>query len=129
MDAAYFLEWKSIGLYYELSLTCGDSINYYENVHHPISTRENREHPGIFQNKSVISAFNWVSTFSSIKHNSSILFLGQTLYTFVKSSPLKCKFLRFLSARVKIRQISHVNFELTSQFIFRLCIILYCHDT
>ena len=41
------------------------------------------------------------SKFISIKHNSSILFLTQTLYTLVKSSLLKCKFLRFWSARVK----------------------------
>ena len=52
-------------------------------------------------------------------------FLAQTLYTSVKSSPLKCK---FLSAWVKIRQIPHVNFELTSQVLIKICIILYCHD-
>ena len=43
--------------------------------------------------------------------------LTQTLYTLVKDSLLKSKFLRFSSARIKIRQISHVNFELTSQFL------------
>ena len=47
-----FLEWKSIVLSFELSLTCGG------NVHHPIPIRENREHTGIFQNKSVSSVFN-----------------------------------------------------------------------
>ena len=26
-------------------------VNYYKSVHHPIPTRENREHPGNFQNK------------------------------------------------------------------------------
>ena len=45
---------------------------------------------------------NVASVFSAIKHNSSILFLAQTLCTLVKTSPLKCKFLRFLSPRVKI---------------------------
>ena len=58
-----FLEWKSIDLSYELSLTCGGNVNYYKSVHHPIPTRENREHPGNFQNKSVSSAFNWVSRY------------------------------------------------------------------
>ena len=53
-----FLEWKSIGLSYELSLTYGGNVNYYKSVHHPISTRENREHPSNFQNKSVSSTFN-----------------------------------------------------------------------
>ena len=61
---------------------------------------------------------NVASIFSTIKHNCPIPFLAQTLYTLVKSSPLMCKFLRFLSARVKICQIPHVNFELTSQFFF-----------
>ena len=72
---------------------------------------------------------NFASIFSAIKYNSSILFLAQTLYTLVKSNLLKCKFLRFSSARVKICQIPHVNFELTSQFLFKFCIILHCHDT
>ena len=53
-----FLEWKIIGLSYELSLTYGGNVNYYKSVHHPISTRENREHPSNFQNKSVSSTFN-----------------------------------------------------------------------
>ena len=32
------LEWKSIDLSYELSLTCGGNVNYYKSVHHPIPT-------------------------------------------------------------------------------------------
>ena len=44
---------------HEVSLTCWDNVNYYRGVHHPIPTRENREHPGSnFQNRSVSSAFN-----------------------------------------------------------------------
>ena len=53
-----FLEWKSIDLSYELSFTCGVNVNYYKSVHHPIPTRENREHPENFQNKSLSSAFS-----------------------------------------------------------------------
>ena len=45
-------------LTYELSLTCGDNVNYYKSVHHPIPTNESMEHPGNFQNKSVSSVFN-----------------------------------------------------------------------
>ena len=71
---------------------------------------------------------NFASIFSAIKHNSSILFLAQTLYTLFKRSPLKCKFLRFSSAWVKIRQIPHVIFESTSQFSFKCCINIYCHQ-
>ena len=33
-------------------------------------------------------------------------------------SQLKNNFFRFLNAPVKIRQISHVSFEMTSQFLF-----------
>ena len=43
---------------------------------------------------------------------SSILFLAQTIYTLLKRSPLKWKFLRISSsAQVKICQIFYVNFE------------------
>ena len=51
------LEGKSIDLSYVLSLTCVGNVGYYKSVHHPIPTRENREHSGNFQNKSVNSAF------------------------------------------------------------------------
>ena len=51
-----FLEWQSIDLSYELSLTYGNRISVA--VHHPIPTRENKEHPGNFQSRSVSSAFN-----------------------------------------------------------------------
>ena len=54
-------------------------------------------------------------------------FLALTLYNLVKSSPLKCKFLRLLSSQVKTRQIPCVNFETTSQSLFRFFIILACH--
>ena len=64
-----FLEWKSIDLSHELSLTCGGNVNYYKSVHQPIPTRENREHPGNIQNKSVSSAFNWVLSFYFLKWN------------------------------------------------------------
>ena len=71
---------------------------------------------------------NVASIFSALQQNSPILFLAQTC-TLFKSSQLKYKFLRFSSALVKTRQIPHVNFELTSQFFFKFCIILYCRDT
>ena len=40
------------------SFTCGDNVKCHKGVYHPIPTRENKEHPGNFQNKSVSSAFN-----------------------------------------------------------------------
>ena len=57
------LEWKSIELPNELSLTCGDNAKYYKSVHHPISSPDNKEHPANFQNKSVSSAFSLVSKY------------------------------------------------------------------
>ena len=53
-----FFEWKSIHLSFKLSLIRGVNVSYYKSVHHPIPTRENREHPGNFQNKSVCSALS-----------------------------------------------------------------------
>ena len=41
---------------------------------------------------------------------------------------LKSKSFIFSGARVKIRKIFHVNFEMTSQFLFKFCIVLHCHD-
>ena len=49
---------------------------------------------------------NFASILSAIKHNSSVLFLAQTLYTLVKEA----KVFRFWSVRVKICQIPHVSF-------------------
>ena len=72
---------------------------------------------------------NSESIFSAIKNNSSALSLVHTLYTLVKSSPLKCNFLSFSSSQVKFCQIPHVSFELASQFLFKSCIILNCYDT
>ena len=81
-----------------------------------------------FLKAQVIFPSNFASIFSAIKHNSSILFLAQKLYNLVKSSPLKCKFLRFSIARVKTCQLLHVNFVLVCQFLFKVCIIHHCHD-
>ena len=36
--------------------------------------------------------------------------------------------MRLSSARVKVHQIPHVNFKMTSQFLYKFCIILHCHD-
>ena len=46
------------------------------------------------------------------------LTLAQIFYTLVKSSSLKGQFLRLLGSRIKINQITHVNFEVNSSSIF-----------
>ena len=58
-----FFEWNSLGLSYQLSLTCGINVNYYKIVHHPVPSSENKEHPSNFQNKQVSSVFNRVSKY------------------------------------------------------------------
>ena len=82
-----------------------------------------------FLKAQVSFSSNFASIFSAIKHNSHVLILAQTFYALVKSSPLKCKLLRFSSAWAKIRQIPHVNFELAGQFLFKFCIIPHFHGT
>ena len=59
----------------------------------------------------------------------SLYFFSSKIICFYQKSPLKCKFLRFWSAWIKIRQIPHANSELTSQFLFNFCILFYCHGT
>ena len=44
------------------------NVNYYKSLLH-LPTRENREHPGNFQNESVTSAFNWLLPFYFLKRN------------------------------------------------------------
>ena len=55
-------------------------------------------------------------------------FSSNNIYTLLKRNPLRWKFLRLSSAWVKIRQIPYVNFEMTSQFLFKFGIILHYHD-
>ena len=80
----------------------------------------------LFWKHKLVSLQIWINTSC---HQRQLLwtFLAQKLYTLVKNSPLKWKFLRLSSARVKLHQISYVNFETTSQFIFKFFIILQCH--
>ena len=55
-------------------------------------------------------------------------FLAQRKYTLLKRSPLKLKFLRLSSARFKFCQIPYANFEMTSQFLSKVCIPLQFHE-
>ena len=55
-------------------------------------------------------------------------FLAQTIHNLLKRSLLKCKFLRLLSARVKVCKIPYANFEMTSRFLSKFCIPLQFHE-
>ena len=55
-------------------------------------------------------------------------FLAQTMYTLLKRTPLKWKFLRLSSGRVKFCQIPYANFERTSRFLSKFCIPFQFHE-
>ena len=55
-------------------------------------------------------------------------FLAQAIYTLLKRSPLKWKFFRLSSARVKFCQTPYDNFETTSRFLSKFCIPLQFHE-
>ena len=55
-------------------------------------------------------------------------FLAQAIYTLLKRSPLKGKFLRLSSARLKLYQIPYANFETTTRFLSKFCIPLQFHE-
>ena len=72
---------------------------------------------------SVIFFSGFASLFSVMKQNSSVLFWLKKSYNLFKRSPLKCAFLNLFGARIKIRQIPHINFEMANQFQFKFRII------
>ena len=55
-------------------------------------------------------------------------FLAQTIYNFLKRSPIKWQFFRLLSARVKFCQIPYANFKTTSRFLSKFCIPLQFYE-
>ena len=77
--------------------------------------------------REVTSSPIFVSFFSSIKDYSSVIFFAQKIYTLLKRSPLKWKFLRFWSPWVKFCQIHYANFETRSRFLSNFCIFLQLH--
>ena len=80
-----------------------DSVSpfYFLKGNHYFSACENLP----FWKVQVSFSSNVASIFSATKHSFSVLFLVQKLYTLVKRSQLKCKFLRHLNIRIKICQI------------------------
>ena len=56
------------------------------------------------------------------------IFLAQTLHTFYKSSPSKCKFSDFPLLGLKVHQFPHVIFQTKSQFFFKVWIFFQCHE-
>ena len=71
-----------------------------------------------------------------ISHHCSVSWKIIPLYFFQRKPHIlwtrianRSEIFRLLSGWVKIHQILHVIFEMTSQFFFKLCITLQCHGT
>ena len=56
------------------------------------------------------------------------IFFSSNIIYFVQKEPIKVQIFEIARVNFEIRQIARVNFE-TSQFLFKFCIILHCHDT
>ena len=81
-----------------------------------------------FWNHQVRVYWNFASLFSVIKDNSSVFLYLKPCILWRKRAHRKKTF-RHLIGWVKISQISHVIFEITSHFLFNLCITLQCHES
>ena len=55
-------------------------------------------------------------------------FIVQRIHTLLKRSPVKWKFLKLSSARVKFCQIPYANFKAMSRFLSKFCIPLQFHE-
>ena len=71
---------------------------------------------------------NFASICKAIKNNSSVLFLAQTLYMLVKSSPLKCKF-QVLGGKIIKFFMSILNCQVKISSIFASFFIFIGHNS
>ena len=66
--------------------------------------------------------------FKNYYNTTPCISLAQTLHTFHKCSPSKCKFSEFSTVQVKVHQIPHAIFQIKSQFFFKVWIFFQCHE-
>ena len=78
-----------------------------------------------FWNKESVFFSNFASLFIVMKHNSSVFFHLNLYMPWTKASNQS----ENLTACMKINQTPYVIFQATSQFSFKFCITLQCHDT
>ena len=71
-------------------------------------------------------SFETKSYFS--RHHSSVFFSLNITY-FLQKQPIKVQIFTLSTAHIKIHRIHQVIFGTTSQFFFKLCIFLWCHET
>ena len=77
----------------------------------------------LFLEPTVNLSSNFASLFSVMRHNASVLLC------FEQTNPIKLQVFGLSTAYMKINQILYVIFQATSQFSFKLCNTLQCHDT
>ena len=75
----------------------------------------------------VNSSSNFALFFIVTRHNSFVNF-KLIHFLLCTKGPTKIPILILPSAQVKICQSSHVIFQTTSQFLFKFCITLQCHE-
>ena len=76
-----------------------------------------------FLKAQVSFASNFASVFSAFNVTPLYFFSSKIIY-FGQKQPIKAQIFEIF----QIRQIPHVSFELTSQFLFNFRIILHCND-
>ena len=127
------VSWKIIPLYFFSS----KNIYFAQKEPSKMEIFETFKRSGQILSNSLCQFWNDESIPLQILYPSSVswkitplyFFSSNNIYTLLKRSPLQWKFWRLMSAQVKICHISYVSFEMTSQFLFKFCIILHCQDT
>ena len=76
--------------------------------------------------RKVNSSSSFASFFIVMTHNSFVNF--KLILFLLLSYPIKLPILRLSSTLVKICHIPHFIFQTTSQFFFKFCITLHCHE-
>ena len=80
-----------------------------------------------FFKQKVSFSSKFESFFSVMRHNSSVLFHPYLYMLFTKEAHQSSNF-QFSTAPLKIKQYPLVIFQTKSQFSFKFCITLQCHD-
>ena len=127
----FTVSWKVTPLYFFSS----NNIYFAQKEHIKMKMFETFKCLGQNLSNSPCQFWNCKSIPPQILHYSSVswqitplyLFSSNNIY-FAQKERIKVNIFETLSARVKICQIPHVNFEMTSQSPFKFCITLQCHE-
>ena len=125
------VSWKITFLYFFSS----NNIYFAQKEHIKMKLFETFKCSGQNSSNSSCQFWNDKSIPLQILHHSSLSWhitllwiLSSYLFYFGLKDPIKDPILRLSSALVKVCHIPHVNFQTTSQFFFKFCITLQCHE-